>query len=194
MTDKRFQKIQQVVSRRQKFFTIVLENIHDPHNVSAILRSADAVGIDKVYLIYNTCKFPKVGRVSSASANKWIELVKFKNVEDCFNELKKKKFKIYSTYISESRKNYSLFELNLTGKIALVFGNEHEGVSDDVKRLADRNFLVPMYGMIQSLNVSVTVAVCLYEALRQRELKGKYSKSEYRKKELEEKLNYYLKK
>jgi len=194
LTEKRFQKIQQVVTRRQKYLTIVLENIHDPHNVSAILRSADAVGIDKVYLIYNTCKFPKVGRVSSASANKWIELVKFKNVEDCFGELKKKKFRIYSTNISESKKNYSLFELNLTGKKALVFGNEHEGVSNDVKRLADRNFLVPMYGMIQSLNVSVTVAVCLYEALRQRELKGKYNKSEYGKKELKEKLNYYLKK
>ena len=194
MTEKRFQKIQQVVSRRQKFFTIVLENIHDPHNVSAILRSADAVGIDKVYLIYNTCKFPKVGRVSSASANKWIELVKFKNVKDCFDELKKKKFRIYSTHISESIKDYSLFELNLTGKTAFVFGNEHEGVSDEVKQLADRNFLVPMYGMVQSLNVSVTVAVCLYEALRQREIKGKYDKSEYVRKELKEKLNYYLKK
>jgi len=76
----------------------------------------------------------------------------------------------------------------------LVFGNEHEGVSNDVKRLADRNFLVPMYGMIQSLNVSVTVAVCLYEALRQREIKGEYDNSEYGKKELKEKLNYYLKK
>jgi tRNA (guanosine-2'-O-)-methyltransferase len=194
LTEKRFHKIQQVVSRRQKYLTIILENIHDPHNVSAILRSADAVGIDKVYLIYNTCKFPKVGRVSSASASKWIELVKFKNVKDCFDELKEMKFKIYSTYISETERNYSLFELNLTGKIALVFGNEHEGVSDDVKRLADRNFLVPMYGMVQSLNVSVTVAVCLYETLRQREIKGKYDKSEYGKKELKEKLNYYLKK
>lgn len=194
MTEKRFHKIQQVVSRRQKYLTIVLENIHDPHNVSAILRSADAVGIGKVYLIYNTCKFPKVGRVSSASANKWIELVKFKNVKDCFDELRKGKFKIYSTHISESKKKYSLFELNLTGKIALVFGNEHEGVSDDVKRLDDRNFLVPMYGMVQSLNVSVTVAVCLYETLRQRKIKGKYDKSEFGKKELKEKLNYYLKK
>lgn len=194
MTEKRFQRIHQVVSKRQKFFTIVLENIHDPHNVSAILRSAEAVGIDKVYLIYNTCKFPKVGRVSSASANKWIELVKFKNVKDCFEKLRKEKFKIYSTHISDSKKNYSLFELNLTGKTALVFGNEHEGVSEDVKRYADKNFLVPMYGMVQSLNVSVTVAVCLYEALRQREIKGKYEKSDYSKKELKEKLNNYLEK
>ena len=194
MTDKRFKKIQEVVSQRQKYFTIVLENIHDPHNVSAILRSADAVGIDTVYLVYNTCKFPKAGRVSSASADKWIELKKFKNVQECFDELRKEKYKIYSTHISDSKKNYSLFELNLTGKVALVFGNEHEGVSDDVKDLADRNFLVPMFGMVQSLNVSVTVAVCLYEALRQRKLKGKYDKSNFSKRELKEKLEHYLQK
>lgn len=194
MTDKRFKRIQEVVSKRQKYLTIVLENIHDPHNVSAILRSADAVGIDTVYLIYNTCKFPKVGRVSSASADKWIELKKFKNVKECFEELRENKYKIYSTYISDSKKNYSLFELNLTEKVALVFGNEHEGVSDDVKNLADRNFIVPMYGMVQSLNVSVTVAVCLYEALRQRELKGKYVKSEFNRSELKKKLEHYLQK
>ncbi len=194
MTDKRFKKIQEVVSQRQKYFTIVLENIHDPHNVGAILRSADAVGIDTVYLVYNTCKFPKVGRVSSASADKWIELKKFKNVQECFKELRKEKYKIYSTYISDSKKNCSLFELNLTGKVALVFGNEHEGVSDDVKNLADRNFIVPMYGMVQSLNVSVTVAVCLYEALRQRKLKGEYNKSGFNKSEQKEKLQHYLQK
>ena len=76
----------------------------------------------------------------------------------------------------------------------MVFGNEHEGVSDDVKDLADRNFLVPMYGMVQSLNVSVSVAVCLYEALRQRKLKGKYDKSNFSKRELKEKLEHYLQK
>lgn len=194
MTDKRFKKIQEVVFKRQKYLTIVLENIHDPHNVGAILRSADAVGIDTVYLVYNKCKFPKVGRVSSASADKWIELKKYKNVQECFNELRENRYKIYSTHISDSKKNYSLFELNLTGKVALVFGNEHEGVSDDVKNLADRNFIVPMYGMVQSLNVSVTVAVCLYEALRQRELKGKYDKSGFNKIELKEKLEHYLQK
>lgn len=194
MTSKRFTRIQNVVNKRQKHFTIVIENIHDPHNVSAILRSADAVGIDKVYLIYNTNKFPKIGKYSSASAKKWIELVKFDNPKDCFDLLKKEKYKIYSTYIKENQKNNSLYDLDLTKKAALVFGNEHTGVSDEAKNLSDKSFMIPMYGMIQSLNVSVAVAVCLYEALRQRELKGKYIKPDYSKKELKEKINNYLSK
>lgn len=192
MTDKRFTKIRNVVEKRQKNFTLVLENIHDRHNVSAILRSADAVGIDKVYLIYNTNKFPKIGKSSSASAKKWITLERFGNVKDCFDNLKAEKYKIYSTHLSGHRKNYSLYDLNLTQRTALVFGNEHTGVSDDVKEMSDRNFQIPMYGMIQSLNVSVAVAVSLYEALRQREVKGKYLRSDYSKTELNEKINNYI--
>jgi len=192
LTDKRFTKIRNVVEKRQKNFTIVLENIHDPHNVSAILRSADAVGIDKVYLIYNTNKFPRIGKTSSGSAKKWITLERFSNVKDCFDKLKSEKYKIYSTHLSDHKKNYSLYDLNLTQKIALLFGNEHTGVSEEVKELSDRNFLIPMYGMIQSLNVSVAVAVSLYEALRQRELKGKYVRSDYTKLELNKKINNYI--
>ncbi|MFA5403378.1 MAG: RNA methyltransferase [Ignavibacteria bacterium] len=194
MTEQRYNKIKKVVLQRQRYLTIVLENIHDPHNVSAVLRSCDAVGIDKVYLIYNTNKFPKIGRVSSASAKKWVELAKFKSVDECFTELKKEKYKIYSTHISESGKNKSLYDFDLTKKVAIVFGNEHAGVTDEVKMKSDGNLIIPMYGMIQSLNISVSVAVCLYEALRQREAKGMYKKSACTKKELKTKLDYYLNK
>lgn len=192
MTSKRYNKIKSVVSKRQKFLTLVLENIHDPHNASAIIRTADAIGIDKVFLIYNTNKFPKISGVSSASAKKWVEIVKFKTAAECFKELRKEKYKIYSTHMSETGENFSLYELDLTKKVALVFGNEHFGVSDEVKELSDKNFLIPMYGMVQSLNVSVSVAVCLYEALRQRYEKGMYDKSAFTKKELKMKLKDYL--
>jgi len=191
LTPKRFTKIRDVVEKRQKYLTLVLENIHDPHNVSAILRSADAVGIDRVYLIYNSNKFPKIGRVSSASAKKWIKLERFNEVKECFDVLKKEKFKIYSTYIDNNKKNYSLYDLDLTDRVALVFGNEHTGVSDEVKKFSGKNFMIPMYGMVQSLNVSVAVAVCLYEALRQRESKKMYERSKFSKKELSEKLKIY---
>ena len=94
----------------------------------------------------------------------------------------------------DDKKNVSLYSLDLTKNVALVFGNEHRGVSDEARSLADKNFLIPMKGFIQSLNISVSVAVTLYEALRQREQKGMYEKSRYTKKELKAKLEYYLSK
>lgn len=193
MTEKRLKKILSVVSKRQKNLTIVLENIHDPHNVSAILRTCDAVGVDKVYLIYNTNKFPKIGKASSASAKKWIDTVKFDNVIDCFRVLREQGYSIYSTHL-QNKNNTILYEVDFTRSVAIVFGNEHSGVSEEVKQNSDSNIIIPMFGMIQSLNVSVSVAVCLYEALRQRLLKGLYNNSSYNQVELEQKLNYYLKK
>ena len=195
MTDKRLNKVVKVVSARQKGLTVVLENVHDPHNVSAVIRTAESVGIDKIYLIYNKEKFPRISRVSSASAKKWVDVEKFSSVEDCYKKLRQDKFKIYSTYMWEDdKKNVSLYSLDLTKNVALVFGNEHRGVSDEARSLADKNFLIPMKGFVQSLNISVSVAVTLYEALRQREQKGMYEKSRYTKKELKSKLEYYLSK
>ncbi|MBN1634047.1 MAG: RNA methyltransferase [Ignavibacteria bacterium] len=194
MTEKRLNKFTKIIGQRQKYLTVVLENIYDGHNVSAILRTADSVGIDKIYLVYNQESFPGVSRVSSASAKKWVELIKFKSISECYGELKKEKYRIYTTHISEFRRSYSLYELDLTKRIALVFGNEHRGLSDEAVKLSDKNFLIPMKGMVQSLNVSVSAAVCLYEAFRQREEKGMYEKSKYTKKELKEKLNHYLSK
>lgn len=194
MTERRLKKFNSVVSKRQKYLTLVLENIHDPHNVSAIMRSAESVGIDKIYLVYNIEKFPRISPVSSASAKKWIELKKFTSIDECYKELKNEKYKIYSTFMVENKKNLSLYEIDLTKRIALVFGNEHRGLTDEAKEKSDKNFLIPMVGMVQSLNVSVSVAVCLFEAMRQRLEKGMYEKSAYTKSELKEKLNSYINK
>lgn len=192
MTERRINKITRVVKNRQKFLTLVLENLYDPHNVSAIFRTADSVGIDKIHLIYNTEKFPKISSVSSASAKKWVEVFKYTEPKECVKFLKKEKYKIYSTFMNDDKKNVSLYDLDLTKRVALVFGNEHRGISEELKNLSDINFLIPMKGMVQSLNVSVSVAVCIYEALRQRELKDMYNKTKYKKEELNEKLNIYL--
>lgn len=194
MTEKRLNKFRKVTGQRQKYLTVILENIHDAHNVSAVLRTADSVGIDKIYLVYNQETFPRISRISSASAKKWIEVVKFKSVKDCYTDLKKDRYNIYSTGMGTGKKSYSLYELDLTKRVALVFGNEHRGLSEEAVNLSDKNFLIPMKGMVQSLNVSVSAAVCLYEALRQREKKGMYEKSRYTKKELETKLNQYISK
>lgn len=171
MTERRKAKILNVLHHRQPNMTIVMENIHDPHNVSAMLRSADAVGVVEVQLVYVTEKFPRLGKKSSASATKWVRRRKFHSIEECYDRLHAEGFLIYATHLGST--SVSLHELDLTAKVALVFGNEHAGVSEEAARLADGNFLIPMTGMIQSLNVSVACAVTLYEAFRQRQTSPK---------------------
>lgn len=175
-TEKRLEKISRVVKSRQHSLTVVMENIHDPHNVSAIFRTCDAVGISKVSLVYTIESFPRIGKKSSASAFKWVDKEKYKSIEDCYAELRNNGYKIFASSLTEKSKN--LYELDLTQKTAIVVGNEHRGVSETAAKLADEVFLIPQFGMVQSLNVSVATAVILYEALRQRLQKGMYDKSE----------------
>lgn len=175
-TDKRLQKITSVIRSRQHSLTVVMENIHDPHNVSAIFRTCDAAGIQNVSLIYNHEVFPRIGKKSSASAYKWVNKEKFKAVEDCYSNLRSKGFKVYASAITTNSK--LLYDIDLTEKVAIVVGNEHRGVSDIAAKSADEIFFIPQFGMVQSLNVSVATAVILYEALRQRLKKRMYDKSE----------------
>jgi tRNA (guanosine-2'-O-)-methyltransferase len=178
-SDARRQKILRVLSHRQPDATIVMENIHDPHNVSAIFRSADAVGIPEVQLVYTNTPFPKIGRKSSSSANKWVEKRRFSSVAECYERLHREGYRIYATRLDVNAK--PLYDIDLTQKIAIVMGNEHAGVSDDAALRADGTIMIPMMGMIQSLNVSVAAAVTLYEMLRQRLAAGKYGTPGYEK-------------
>lgn len=175
-SERRLKKITAVVNSRQQSLHLVLENIHDPHNVSAIFRTCDAAGIPKVSLIYYLEKFPKIGKKSSASAFKWIERERYTSVSECFTSLHDEGFKIYASSISEDA--IDLYKIDFKKKIAIVLGNEHRGISDEAANLADVKFKIPMFGMVQSLNVSVAAAIILYEALRQRAKKGFYTKSE----------------
>ena len=191
-SEKRTNKIISVIKSRQKSLHVVFENIHDPHNVSAIFRTCDSVGVGKVSLVYNVEPFPKIGKKSSASAYKWVEKEKYKNVKDCFDALKTDGFKILVSSISPDSKSF--YDLDLTQKTAIVFGNEHRGVSKEAEELADDKFIIPMFGMVQSLNVSVAAAICLYEALRQRTKKGMYDISEFSDEELNSKIEEWVKK
>lgn len=182
-TEKRFEKIVRVATARQFSLRVVLENIHDPHNVSAILRSCDAVGVSQVDLLYTIESFPKISKVSSASSKKWVKQRRFNNTNDCVNTLRNEGFKIFATILSEDAEN--IYDLDLTEKIAIVMGNEHRGISEDMSNGVDKHIYIPMRGMIQSLNVSVATAVTLYEAQRQRMEKGMYEKSELSGKELD---------
>ena len=191
-TEKRIEKIKWVLGKRQPSFRIVIENIHDPHNVSAIFRTCDAAGVPKISLVYNIEKFPKIGKKSSASAYKWIEREKYKSIEECYNQLRKETFIIYASSLNSDSKN--IYDLDFTKKTAIVFGNEHRGLSKEAEEGADETFFIPMYGMVQSLNVSVSAAITIYEALRQRSLQGLYDESELSQKELQKLINEWVKK
>jgi tRNA (guanosine-2'-O-)-methyltransferase len=176
ITDRRKEKIRKVITARQQSLRVVMENVHDPHNVSAVFRTCDATGVPKVSLLYNIEKFPKIGKKSSASAFKWIEKEKHTEVKSCYESLHEQGFKIYASALAEDA--VSLYDLDLTEKTAIVLGNEHRGISDEAASMADKKFIIPMFGMVQSLNISVAAAVILYEAARQRMVKGMYDKSD----------------
>jgi tRNA (guanosine-2'-O-)-methyltransferase len=182
-TEKRLNKIIKVATARQFSLRVVLENIHDPHNVSAIFRTCDAVGVPQVDLLYTQEEFPKISKVSSASSKKWVEQKRYNSTEECVKQLKEEGFKIYGTILSDKAED--IYELDFTEKIAIVMGNEHRGISDEIIEACDKHIYIPMRGMIQSLNVSVATAVVLYEAQRQRAVKGMYKKSELDKNKLE---------
>ncbi|MDC1067547.1 RNA methyltransferase [Candidatus Kapabacteria bacterium] len=192
-TKERVEKVERVLSNRQPDLKVVMENVHDPHNISAALRSCDATGILDVDLIYHTGQTkPKLGKQSSASAKKWVNCNYYNDLQDCFTNLKKDGFTIFTTHLATD--SVDLYEMDFTQKIALVFGNEHEGVTEKALSLSDGNFIIPQVGMIQSLNISVSVAVTLYEAYRQRYLKGFYNNSRFDKTEHNNKLNEWLSK
>jgi tRNA (guanosine-2'-O-)-methyltransferase len=173
LSDYRSEKIYACVSRRQPSLSIVLENVHDPHNVSAVLRSCDAVGVIDVHLVYHSGQsFPELGEKSSASARKWVLTHKHSSIDECYDYLRKEGKKILTTGMSNEAR--SLYAIDFTEPIAIVFGNEHTGVSEEAILKADGNMLIPQVGMIQSLNISVACAVTLYEAFRQRSLKGMF--------------------
>lgn len=174
MTPERKQRLTSVLDKRQGNITVVLENVFDPHNISAVMRTCDAVGVQDIYVL-NT-KIPphkKWGAKSSSSAAKWLTIHQFDNAEKCFSSLRKHYSTILTTHLSSDA--VSLHQIDFTQSIALVFGNEHSGVSDEIRALADGNFVIPQVGIIRSLNISVACAVTLYEALRQKTNAGQYN-------------------
>lgn len=155
---------------------MVLEDIHDPHNAAAVLRTCDAFGIQRVCFIFDKGKKfnpRKVGKVTSASANKWLDFEIFNSAKKCFAKLKRQGFTIVATVLDAQAK--SIYKTKFTTpKTALVFGNEHAGLSAAAVELSDAHIYIPMRGFVQSLNLSVTAAICLYEMARQRKSKAKF--------------------
>lgn len=169
----REEKIRKVIEKRQEGI-IVLENVADPHNAAAVWRTADAFGFQKVYLVYSKEKVidpKKIGKKSSSSANKWLSFKIFDDINECYGQLKKDGYKIYATVLDKEAKKISEVRF-LKEKVALVMGNEHRGLSEEAIKGADEKIYIPMKGMVQSLNISVSAAIFMYELDRQKGIEG----------------------
>jgi tRNA (guanosine-2'-O-)-methyltransferase len=192
MTPERRQKMEKVLRHRQPDLAVVLEEVQDPHNIYAVMRSADAVGVKDVYVIHQgpSLRWPQ-GRRSSASAFKWLEIHHYQHLDACMEMVADKYDHILGAHLAEGATD--LYELDFTRSLALVFGNEHKGLSEHMRTHVEAYFRVPMVGMIPSLNISVACAVTLYEAFRQRRLSGYYSQPKLANAEIEHTIHQWNK-
>lgn len=174
MTPERLSRIKKVLNNRQPDLAVVMENIEDPHNIFAVMRTCDAVGIQDIYVINTDMnQYKRFGSASSSSAAKWLTIHQFEYLDECMDVVRSKYDKVFASYLSEDSETF--YDIDYTGSIALVFGNEKKGVSDSMLAQCDGRFIIPQAGMIKSLNISVACAITLYEAKRQRMEKGFYN-------------------
>lgn len=167
-TESRWQRIQEIVSKRTRHLTVVVEDIYQPHNASAVLRSCDGFGIQDVHIIENKNEFEASSQVT-IGADQWLTIHRHNkprtdNTAQCFAKLKEQGYKVIAT--TPHKDDTNLNALDISGKTALVFGSEIDGISDRAMELADGFMKIPMYGFSESFNISVSAAVCLYNLTR----------------------------
>lgn len=171
MTPERYNKIKTCISQRQPDLTVVMENVHKEHNLAAIARTCDAVGIGKIYASTELEKI-NLSQNASSGSDRWMEVKCFSLIEDIYYKLRKMNFQILAAHFDSNAVDYK--EIDYTVPTAIVVGQELEGLSEKAVNKADQSIIIPMHGMVQSLNVSVAAAVILFEAQRQREKAGMY--------------------
>lgn len=165
LTSERRDRIETVVKNRMFSIVPVLEDLYDRGNVSAVLRSAEAFGLGQVEVIQKGEKFKESAR-TTAGADKWVEVRQWKSTSDCVKTLKSKGFQIVATHLSPKAR--PITEIDFTKPTALVFGNEKEGISPEMISQADHLMIVPMYGFVQSFNISVAASLCFFQACLER--------------------------
>lgn len=173
MTPKRFKRIQAVLQRRQPDLTVLLEDVHKPHNLSAIIRTCDAVGVFELHAVNLASELPLVSQIAQGS-EKWVYLRTQSNIKIAITSLQERGFKVCAAHLSQKAVDYR--NLDYTKPTAILLGAEKWGVSQEAAGLVDEHIIIPLVGMVQSLNVSVAAAVILFEAQRQRLEAGYYDR------------------
>lgn len=167
LTQERLEKISKIVKLRSSSCIPVLENIYDRGNISAVMRSAEAFGFYKFHIINPTTNFKESARVTQG-ADKWLNVKKWKDTQLALTSLKEEGVKIYTTALTE--RAIEIQDLDFSSPVAIVLGNEKEGVSQTALDLSDGNVLIPMVGFTQSFNISVAAALCFQETRKKSSL------------------------
>ena len=191
MTPERHARMLEVLRNRQPGLGLVLENVIDPHNILAAMRSADAVGVGDLYIIHQRKAMhwdPKPR--SSGTAHKWLRMHWFQSIPECMALVQQRYEHILATHLKHD--STDLYSLDLTQNVALVFGSERKGLSDEILPYTTGNFRIPMVGMVPNLNVSVACAITLYEAYRQRMAAGMYGSQQLPQPEMEQQLQMWM--
>ncbi|WP_145583684.1 tRNA (guanosine(18)-2'-O)-methyltransferase TrmH [Yersinia thracica] len=175
MNPQRYARICEMLATRQPDLTVCLEQVHKPHNVSAIIRTADAVGIHQIHAIWPTTEM--YTRLSSAAgSNSWVQVKTHSDITDAITHLKSQGMQILATHLSDKAVYFR--EIDYTRPTCILMGQEKTGISKEALAMADKDIIIPMIGMVQSLNVSVASALILYEAQRQRQNAGMYQRAQ----------------
>ncbi|ERK06804.1 tRNA (Guanosine18-2'-O-) -methyltransferase [Pantoea sp. AS-PWVM4] len=174
MNDQRFARIREMLALRQHDLTVCMEQVHKPHNVSAVIRTADAVGIHEVHAVWPSVRMRTMVS-ASAGSNSWVKVKTHRNIAEAVSHLKTQGMQVLATNLSAKAVDFR--EIDYTRPTCILMGQEKTGITAEALALADQDIIIPMVGMVQSLNVSVASALILYEAQRQRQNAGMYQRT-----------------
>lgn len=160
-----------MLTARQPDLTVCMEQVHKPHNVSAVIRTADAVGVHEIHAVWPTNRMRTLVS-SAAGSNSWVQVQTHKTITDAVASMKSQGMQVLATHLSDHAVDFR--EIDYTRPTCILLGQEKTGITPEALALADRDIIIPMVGMVQSLNVSVASALILYEAQRQRQNAGMY--------------------
>ena len=167
ISENKKEMFDRIASERTKHITVAIENVYQEHNASAVLRSCDCFGLQEMHVIEKNNQY-KVQRDIALGAGRWVDLFNYNQgnqvTKDCIDRLKGKGYTIVAT---TPHTENTIYDLDLSQPIALVFGTERQGISEEVEKMADTFVKIPMYGFTESFNISVSVAIIL-NTLRQR--------------------------
>ena len=172
MQERRRALIENVAQKRLWGITVVIEDVHDPHNAAAIMRTCDGLGVQDVRFVFEKEKSynpRRVGKASSSSANKWLTCTTYHSTDACITALRDEGYTSVVTALIGATGTLEAYDFTAPEKVAIWVGNEHRGISDTAREAADAVLTIPMRGFVESFNVSVAMALFLAEATRQRQ-------------------------